>query len=47
MKAPFPFERVVLYADIIDREDDVDRLESNLVFSVNIVITSPRQWGKS
>lgn len=47
MKTPFTFGKIASKADFTDRKNELERLVSNFIASVNTILISPRRWGKS
>jgi hypothetical protein len=47
LKTPFIFGKIATDKDFTDRKTEIERLVSNFISSVNIVLISPRRWGKS
>ncbi|MFH1195797.1 MAG: ATP-binding protein [bacterium] len=47
MNSPFRFGTVVDGESFTDRENDIKRLRTNFLGSVNTILVSPRKWGKS
>ena len=47
MQSPFQFGKIVTGSSFTDRTEEISRLTSNILNSVNTVIISPRRWGKS
>jgi uncharacterized protein len=44
---PFSFGNTELGTLFVNREEDVARLETNLINKINTILISPRRWGKS
>jgi uncharacterized protein len=44
---PFVFGRMVATPFFVNREEELNRLASNLSSSINTILISPRRWGKS
>ncbi len=47
MKSPFIYGNIVSAKAFTDRENEREKLSSNLVSCINTTIISPRRWGKS
>src|SRR5437868_2952792 len=45
--SPFVYGHTVSDSSFINRENELDKLHSNLISGINTMIISPRRWGKS
>ena len=47
MKKPFVYGELATRENFIDREEDRRQLKTFLTNGINVMIVSPRRWGKS
>ena len=47
MESPFSFGKKVSGDQFLNREMELDRLETNFVSGINTMVIAPRRWGKS
>ncbi len=47
MQLPFKFGKVIEKSYFINRKNEIDFLKQNIKSQINIVLISPRRWGKS
>lgn len=47
MKVPFEYGSIAEKENFIDREEDRKQLKAFLSNGINVMLVSPRRWGKS